>query len=66
VLPLVFAAGAAAGSMRAIGTALLGGMVTGTVLVLLFTPLFYVIVEHIFGKDKIAPASIDKKTLGNY
>jgi len=50
VLPLVFATGAGAGSMRAIGTALLGGMVTGTVLVVLFTPLFYVLIEKIFGK----------------
>jgi HAE1 family hydrophobic/amphiphilic exporter-1 len=52
VLPLVFAAGAGAGSMQAIGTALLGGMVTGTVLVVLFTPLFYVLIEKIFGKRK--------------
>ncbi|MHB0945737.1 MAG: efflux RND transporter permease subunit [Sedimentisphaerales bacterium] len=52
VLPLVFAAGAGAGSMRAIGTALLGGMVTGTILVVLFTPLFYVLIEKIFSKRK--------------
>ena len=54
VLPLVFATGAGAGSMRAIGTALLGGMVTGTILVVLFTPLFYVLIEKIFGKRKTA------------
>jgi HAE1 family hydrophobic/amphiphilic exporter-1 len=52
VLPLVFAAGAGAGSMQAIGTALLGGMVTGTILVVLFTPLFYVLIEKMFGKRK--------------
>ena len=38
--------------MKAIGTALLGGMVTGTILVVVFTPLFYVIIEKIFGRRK--------------
>ncbi|RZB37514.1 MAG: hydrophobic/amphiphilic exporter-1 (mainly G- bacteria), HAE1 family [Desulfobacteraceae bacterium Eth-SRB2] len=52
VLPLALATGAGAGGMKAIGTALLGGMVTGTILVLLFTPLFYVLIEKTFGKRK--------------
>ncbi len=52
VLPLAFSTGAGAGAMNAIGTVVLGGMITGTLLVLLFAPLFYVIIEKTFGKRK--------------
>jgi len=52
VLPLALATGAGAGAMVAIGTALLGGMVTGTILVVLFAPLFYVMIEKTFGKRR--------------
>lgn len=38
--------------MNAIGTVVLGGMITGTLLVVLFAPLFYVLVEKTFGKRK--------------
>ena len=48
VLPLAGAMGAGAGAMNAIGTSVLGGMITGTVLVILFAPLFYVLIEGIF------------------
>lgn len=50
VLPLAFSTGAGAGAMNAIGTAVLGGMITGTILVVLFTPLFYVLIEKTFGR----------------
>ena len=50
VLPLALATGAGAGAMVAIGTVVLGGMITGTILVVLFTPLFYVLIEKTFGK----------------
>jgi HAE1 family hydrophobic/amphiphilic exporter-1 len=49
VLPLALANGAGAGAQNAIGTGVLGGMITGTVLVVLFAPLFYVIIEKTFG-----------------
>jgi len=52
VLPLALSTGAGAGAMVAIGTAVLGGMITGTILVVLFTPLFYVMIEKAFGKRK--------------
>jgi multidrug efflux pump len=42
VLPLALATGAGAGSRRAIGTGVLGGMASATVLGLLFVPLFFV------------------------
>lgn len=52
VLPLAFAHGAGAGAQKAIGTAVLGGVVTSTFLVTLFAPLFYVVIQKTFGKRK--------------
>ena len=52
VLPLSLATGAGAGAQVAIGTGVLGGMVTATVLVLIFAPLFYVLIEKAFGKQQ--------------
>jgi len=52
VLPLAMATGAGAGAQNAIGTGVLGGMITATVLVVIFAPLFYVLIEKIFGKHK--------------
>jgi HAE1 family hydrophobic/amphiphilic exporter-1 len=43
--------GAGAGAQNAIGTGVLGGMVTATVLVVVFSPLFYVLIEKLFGKQ---------------
>jgi HAE1 family hydrophobic/amphiphilic exporter-1 len=52
VLPMAFATGAGAGAQKAIGTAVLGGVVTSTFLVTLFAPLFYVLIFRIFkGKN---------------
>ena len=56
VLPLALNTGAGAGAMNAIGTSVLGGMITGTVLVILFSPLFYVLIEKTFGKQITQPA----------
>jgi HAE1 family hydrophobic/amphiphilic exporter-1 len=52
VLPLALANGAGAGAQKAIGTGVLGGMITGTLLVILFAPLFYVLIEKTFGRRK--------------
>jgi HAE1 family hydrophobic/amphiphilic exporter-1 len=52
VLPLAIATGAGAGAQKAIGTCVLGGMVTGTLLVIFFAPLFYVLIYKAFGKDR--------------
>ncbi|MBU0651561.1 MAG: efflux RND transporter permease subunit [Proteobacteria bacterium] len=52
VLPLTLTSGAGAGAMNAIGTGVLGGMVTATVLVVVFAPLFYVLIEMLFGKQR--------------
>ncbi|MCJ2134074.1 efflux RND transporter permease subunit [Methylobacterium sp. J-026] len=47
-LPLAFATGAGAASRVAIGTAVVGGMVTATFLVILFVPVFFVSVLTLF------------------
>jgi multidrug efflux pump len=60
VLPLVFASGAGAGAQKAIGTGVLGGVVTSTFLVTIFAPLFYVSIEKLFGKHRKDEAA--KKT----
>jgi HAE1 family hydrophobic/amphiphilic exporter-1 len=55
VMPLAFANGAGAGAQKAIGTAVLGGVVTSTFLVTLFAPLFFVMIEKTFGKRNMKP-----------
>ena len=50
VLPLALATGAGAGAQKAIGTCVLGGVVTSTFLVTLFAPLFYVLIRKGLGK----------------
>lgn len=48
VLPLALATGAGSASQRAIGTGVIGGMVTGTVLAVFFVPVFFVLVRGLF------------------
>ncbi|ABM58003.1 efflux RND transporter permease subunit [Verminephrobacter eiseniae] len=48
VMPLVIASGAGSASQRAIGTGVLGGMITGTALALFFVPWFFVMVRGLF------------------
>ena len=48
VIPLAIASGAGAASQRAIGTGVIGGMLTGTVLAVLFVPIFFVVVRGLF------------------
>jgi HAE1 family hydrophobic/amphiphilic exporter-1 len=52
VLPLAIANGAGAGAQMAIGTAVVGGVITSTFLVTLFAPLFYVVIQKNFGKRR--------------
>ena len=48
VLPLYLATGAGSASQRAIGTGVVGGMITAVVLAVFFVPLFYVLVRRFF------------------
>ncbi|MDX2351470.1 efflux RND transporter permease subunit [Stutzerimonas xanthomarina] len=54
VVPLALASGAGAGSSHAIGTGVIGGMMTATVLVIFWVPLFYVLVSSIGERKKAA------------
>ncbi|CDZ94732.1 efflux RND transporter permease subunit [Pseudomonas saudiphocaensis] len=54
VVPLALASGAGAGSSHAIGTGVIGGMITATVLVIFWVPLFYLLVSSMERK-KAAP-----------
>ena len=48
VVPLFIASGASSASQRAIGTGVIGGMITGTVLAVVFVPVFFVLVRSFF------------------
>lgn len=45
--PLVIATGPGAGSRQALGTAVCGGMISATFLMLLFVPSFYVVIQRL-------------------
>ncbi len=49
VLPLALASGAASGAQAAIGTGVLGGIITATVLAVFLVPLFFLIVGRMVG-----------------
>ena len=48
VLPLAIASGAGSAGQRAIGTGVMGGMVTATALGVFFVPVFFVVVRTLF------------------
>ncbi len=53
VVPLAISTGAGSGSQHAIGTGVIGGMLTATILAIFWVPLFFVTVSSI-GKRKVA------------
>ena len=55
VFPLVIASGAGARSRIEIGTAVIGGMLTATVLAIFYIPMFFVLVRKIFRKQSPTP-----------
>ena len=52
VLPLATADGAGSGAQNAIGTGVVGGMLSATVLAIFFVPVFYVLVRRHFGRTR--------------
>jgi len=54
VLPLAISTGAGAGAQNAIGTAVVGGMLSATFIDLIFIPLFFTMVTRFFGR-KLKP-----------
>ena len=64
VLPLVVASGAGSASQRAIGTGVMGGMITATVLAVFLVPVFFVVVRRIFrhkaAQQTMPPAEVQQ------
>ncbi len=52
VLPMVIASGAGGKSQQALGTGVMGGMIAVVVLALLFVPVFFVVVQRLFARDR--------------
>ena len=52
VLPLAISTGAGSASQRAIGTGVMGGMATATLVGVVFVPLFFVLVRSLFKGSK--------------
>lgn len=50
VMPLVISSGAGSGAQNAVGTGVLGGMLTATLLAIFFVPVFFVVVRQFFTK----------------
>ena len=50
VFPLAISTGAGAGGQNAIGRAVVGGMLSATILAIFFVPMFFVVVLRIFGQ----------------
>ncbi|MFO5698023.1 efflux RND transporter permease subunit, partial [Klebsiella pneumoniae] len=50
VMPLVISSGAGSGAQNAVGTGVMGGMVTATILAIFFVPVFFVVVRRRFSK----------------
>ena len=48
VMPLVLASGAGSAGQRSIGTGVLGGMISATVLAIFMVPVFFVVVKRLF------------------
>ncbi|MDO9617954.1 MAG: efflux RND transporter permease subunit [Pseudomonas sp.] len=57
VLPLALSSGAGAGGRQAIGTGVLGGMFSATVLGIFFVPLFFVLVRRLAARRASAAAN---------
>jgi len=50
VMPLVISSGAGSGAQNAVGTGVLGGMLSATLLAIFFVPVFFVVVRQFFTK----------------
>jgi len=53
VVPLAIATGAASKSQQAIGTGVMGGMISATVLAVFFVPVFFVVVMRLFRRKDV-------------
>ena len=69
VTPLAISSGAGSGSQNDIGTGVIGGMLSATVLAIFFVPLFFVLVQRVFKPkvvvhdpaDRVADANVAER-----
>ncbi|MBN3752403.1 efflux RND transporter permease subunit [Paraburkholderia sp. Tr-20389] len=59
VLPLAISNGAGSSSQHAIGTGVIGGMLTATFLAVFMIPMFYVVIRSKFSRDGATPNSTE-------
>lgn len=50
IMPLVLSNGAGSGAQNAVGTGVMGGMITATVLAIFFVPVFFVVIRRRFSR----------------
>ena len=65
VLPLVLNSGAGSASQNAVGTGVVGGMLTATFLAIFYVPLFFLFITKLFTKHRnkvVLPANYTGKT----
>ncbi len=60
VLPMAISSGAGSGSQHAVGTGVMGGMISATILAIFFVPLFFVLVRRRFPGKQAATSHSDK------
>jgi HAE1 family hydrophobic/amphiphilic exporter-1/multidrug efflux pump len=65
VFPLAISSGAGSGGQNDIGTGVVGGMLTATVLAIFFVPLFFVLVRKFMGGRPPGAPSADQERLHN-
>lgn len=67
IVPLVNASGAGAASRRALGTAVLGGMLAATILAVFFVPVFYVLMQRLAEfRKRSKPANSTPSLVGEH
>ncbi|WPB59198.1 efflux RND transporter permease subunit [Xylophilus sp. GOD-11R] len=65
VLPLAISSGAGSGSQHAIGTGVIGGMLTATFLAIFMIPMFFVVISKLTGSTKPKEHPKDDDTPGH-
>lgn len=68
-VPLAIAVGASENSRHSIGTGVIGGMLAATVIAIFFIPLFYYLVERMFGErttPKQPPSQLLRRRLRRF
>ncbi len=61
IMPLALANSAGSASQHAIGTGLIGGVLSATFLAIFFVPLFFVLVQRLFKQDNLPQDIAERK-----